>query len=231
MSYVDLKAVAMWGQTNKRWVPTSIDLSCHGCGRVTNFRLDVYVMDNQRNTIACSGNCPACHLKIHVWIINPIDQSDKVNPKCDALIVYPKPHEKRQPIKGMELMPPRLQRAYQEVLDVYSNNVWSATATCSRRTLEGLLKNLLPKSDQKGTLANQLEKLSKSVELEKPLITLAHALREGGNLGAHFDQDKDPDQETAEAMLDLIEYLLEYVYTLPGMIERLEQRLSTEQSK
>lgn len=36
---------------------------------------------------------------------------------------------------------------------------------------------------------------------------------------------KEPDCETAEVMLELIEYFLEYVYALPRMIEDLNQKL------
>jgi hypothetical protein len=44
--------------------------------------------------------------------------------------------------------------------------------------------------------------------------------------------DKIPNRETAEAMLNLIEYLIEYLYTLPKMIEQLDatiERLGEEQ--
>lgn len=67
--------------------------------------------------------------------------------------------------------------------------------------------------------------LPNNVDLSEPLMTLANGVREGGNLGSHFDLEKEPDRETAEVMLELIEYFLEYVYTLPRMIEALNQKL------
>ena len=59
----------------------------------------------------------------------------------------------------------------------------------------------------------------------EPLITLSNALRQGGNIGAHFDLTRTTDRATAEAMLDLIDYLIEYVCTLPGMIEQLNRKV------
>ena len=78
---------------------------------------------------------------------------------------------------------------------------------------------------QGGPFFGRLEKLSEPVDLAKPLITLAHAIRQVGNLGAHFDLRKEPDRDTVKAQLELIEYLLEYVYTLPGMIETVNHKV------
>jgi hypothetical protein len=120
-------------------------------------------------------------------------------------------------------MPAAVRQAYQDVIDVYNAGVWSATATMTRRTLEGIVNNLLP--EEKGPLARQLEQLGKTVDLARPLITLSHSVRQGGNIGAHFDLTRTPDRPTSEAMLDLIEYLIEYIYTLPKRIEELDSRI------
>src|SRR5205814_5360298 len=117
----------------------------------------------------------------------------------------------------VDLVPGRVRSAYQDTLRAYNAGIWSATTVSCRVTLEGIVKNLLAQANVKGPLANQIRQLGTAVDLSQPLITLADALREGGNIGAHFDEQKEADKETAGAMLDLIEYLLEYVYTLPGM--------------
>lgn len=91
-------------------------------------------------------------------------------------------------------------------------------------TLEGIVKSLVPNA--KPPLANQIRELSKWSELGKPIITLSDALREGGNIGSHFDEDKEADQATAEAMIELLEYLLEYVYALPAMIDELDKKIA-----
>ena len=72
--------------------------------------------------------------------------------------------------------------------------------------------------------AAQLRQLADSelVDIAQPLITLSNALRESGNIGAHFDLTRTTDKQTAEAMLD---YLIEYIYTLPEMIEKLNREV------
>ena len=125
------------------------------------------------------------------------------------------------------MMPTAIRQAYQDTIDVFNAGVWSATATQTRRTLEGIVYELLPEEEREGSLANQLRSLaaSKSVNLAQPLNTLSNALRQGGNIGAHFNLTRTTDRATAEAMLDLIDYLIEYIYTLPGMIEQLNRKV------
>jgi hypothetical protein len=143
------------------------------------------------------------------------------------LYMRPSPSTHREPIEGADMMPTAVRQAYQDTIDVYNARVWSATATQTRRTLEGIVHELLPEEERKGPLAQQLRKLAEaeSVNLAQPLITLSNSLRESGNIGAHFDLTRTTDQPTAEAMLDLIDYLIEYIYTLPEMIEELNRRV------
>ncbi len=57
------------------------------------------------------------------------------------------------------------------------------------------------------------------------MIILSHAVRKGGNIGAHFDLEKEPDKEAALAAIDLVEYLLDYVFVLPKKVEALGNKL------
>lgn len=50
-------------------------------------------------------------------------------------------------------------------------------------------------------------------------------MRQGGNIGAHFDLQKTTDRETAAATLEMIEYFLWYIYVLPESIKELDQKI------
>ena len=56
-------------------------------------------------------------------------------------------------------------------------------------------------------------------------MTIANAIRKGGNLGAHFDLEKEPDEKVAALMLELAEELLEYFFVLPERIEHLHETI------
>lgn len=70
-------------------------------------------------------------------------------------------------------------------------------------------------------LANLLQQLAEEIDLAQPLRELADALREGRNIGAHFDEI-DPTPEMAEKMLDLLDVIVEYLYLLPSQINELK---------
>ena len=75
-------------------------------------------------------------------------------------------------------------------------------------------------------LAQQIERLPECAELAKPIVTLAHSLRDGGNLGAHFDLERAPNEEVATLMVELLDDLLEYLFVLPRRIEALNTRIA-----
>ena len=56
-------------------------------------------------------------------------------------------------------------------------------------------------------------------------MTLSDAIREGGNLGAHFDFEREPNEETATQMIELLDYLIEYLFILPKRIENLKNAI------
>lgn len=196
--------------------PGSFDTVCPHCGRVANFQVVDTLADGKRESMSMTARCAACSDNVYVWSLSAGKE----------MYMRPAPAA-RQPIRGAEAMPTAIRQAYQDTIDVYNAGVWSATATQTRRTLEGIVHELLPEKERRGPLAQQLRKLaeSESVDLAQPLITLSNALRESGNIGAHFDLTRTTDRSTAEAMLDLIDYLIEYIYTLPEMIEELNRKV------
>jgi hypothetical protein len=67
--------------------------------------------------------------------------------------------------------------------------------------------------------------------LAAPLKALSHAIRDGGNLGAHFDAEREPDLAVARQMVQLLAYLITYLYVLPRQIKELEERLGKDDSQ
>jgi hypothetical protein len=220
---LDKGAIRQWTRdTRGMSYPESVDTLCPHCDTLANFATEDVQYDSSRNTTSATATCSACRQGVYLWYVDATD-----------LYIRPAPRTVRKPIVGAELMPAAVRQAYQDTVDVFNAGVWSATATATRRTLEGIVNNLLP--DEKGPLAQQIRELadSASVDLSQPLITLSNSLRQGGNIGAHFDLERVPDRAVAEAMLELIEYLIEYLYTLPNKIEELDlriQRLGSQES-
>jgi len=227
MHSLDLQSVPEWTSCHQYWVPRCVDTSCPHCGRLATFAQIGWNLVPDLRVLLSRIKCPGCRKDVTFVVIDPGPAKDASKQGCECLAMFPAPKGPRKEMEGIDLVPERIRKAYRETLSVFNARVWSATATLARKTLEGTIGEFLGPQERKGTLEQQLKRLAetKANSLALPLITLSHSLRQGGNLGAHFDEDKDPDAEMAEAMLDLIEYLIQYVYALPGMIKRLDDKI------
>ncbi|MET1080294.1 MAG: DUF4145 domain-containing protein [Pseudomonas sp.] len=122
-----------------------------------------------------------------------------------------------------------LYRSYTSTIDAYNSGNYVATAVCCRRTLEGLFQDLLPNNKRVSNLSKAITEVAESVDFSAPIRNLANVLRHGGNLGAHFDMEKEPDQSMAFQMLTLLENLIDFLHVLPQEISNLERLLDKEQ--
>jgi len=74
-------------------------------------------------------------------------------------------------------------------------------------------------------LNNALLKLHEVQDFNKPIITIADAIRKIGNMGAHFSDETEPDEETSILLMDLLDYFIEYLFILPARIEELHNKI------
>jgi hypothetical protein len=128
-------------------------------------------------------------------------------------------------------IPEQLQRAFVSTVDVLNSRNYTATAVLAGRTLEGIFKLLAPDDMQRATLAKLIRHVSENRDLAAPLKSLAHAIRDGRNLGAHFHFKKEPGEDQARQMVQLLDYLISYLFVLPTEIEKLERALEPEQTE
>jgi hypothetical protein len=124
-------------------------------------------------------------------------------------------------------VPDPLRRSLISTIDAFNTKNFAATAVCGRRTLEAIFKYRLPAASERN-LATLIDAATKQVDFGEPLRTLAHAIRSGGNLGAHFDPDNEPSENVARDMVELLEYLISYLYVLPQKIGNLESSLGKD---
>ncbi len=175
--------------------------------------------------MASTARCPGCGEHISIWVVDPGPAKDSSKKGASCIAIFPPNEDNHKPIDGAEHVPEAIRRAYSEAIQVYNAKVWSATTTLCRRTLEGMVLHLTGLQSGNKPLAQMLRELPTKVDLGKPITSLADSVRLGGNLGAHFDMGADPDEELAKTMLDLLEYLLEYFFTIPKLIESAQSVL------
>ncbi len=209
---------------------TSVDYNCPHCGRNVNFYLG-WSLPQNHYCLSTKARCSGCGQESKFIYID-YDLADKDG--LGKLFIHPNSKRRRSIIdfsKTDSTLNHGLQTAYESALNVYNVGEWTATSVLCRRLLEGITQDLLPDENKKLNLNKKLMELPKYLDLQKPILTLADALRKGGNLGAHFDLEKTPDKKIASQMLDLLDYLIEYIYILPNRIEGLHNEIEELNNK
>ena len=216
--------VASWRITNRVRRPSAVDIVCPHCARKVTYTLN-WGTHNEIVMYTVS-RCPACN-NDSIFILLEFSEIEPGGDRKGRLYIHPSP-KIRHPIQGIDEVDEfseELQRAYASAINVYNVREWTAAAVLCRRLLEGVTLSLIPASKRKGSLYHQLQSLPEYKDLKAPLLTLADAIRKGGNLGAHFDLDKEPNEDTVTLMIDLLDYLLEYLFILPKKIDKLHDAI------
>ncbi|MBO0951857.1 DUF4145 domain-containing protein [Fibrella forsythiae] len=205
-------------------LPVSIDTTCPHCRRRVNLSLP---WDNPKTYVVehCQAHCPACQ-KSATLILMTDSTTDK-GVRSGNLFITPN-DDIRQPLTGVaetNKIEEGLKRAYFSTINVLNAQEWTATTILSRRVLEGITKSVIAEEHKNKNLPTQIRALLTQIDLSKPISTLADAIRQGGTIGAHFDLEKEPNQEIASLMVDLLDDLMEYIFILPGRIQQLHDKM------
>jgi hypothetical protein len=228
MQNIALSSVRQWTKYSTARVPASISTVCPCCDERVVFTLERQQDDSARLTVTATASCPGCSKPVHFWAVRdePTPKGDENNPV--AIYMYPVSKNYYPNPNFIQNIPPTVQRSFISSIDAFNSKNYVATAVCARRTLEGIFKNLVPEEKRNDVLAKLIEYVKTDIDLSAPLSSLSHAIRDGGNLGAHFDEKKEPSEKLARQMVELLEYLISYLYVLPKEIKKLEESLEKD---
>ena len=218
-------SVSGWVTDGPRSHPSLVDWNCPFCSRMVSFSATLWRPLEGPNWYSQAA-CPGCKGNVQIFTF---DVGSGYNSLCGGkLFIYPAA-QVRTPLiavlENAELSAP-LKAAYKSAVQVVSAKQLNAGAAMCRRLLEGIAKTVLPIEKHGFVLAKQLEELPKHRDLGKPLVDLAHAIRQGGNFGAHFDFENETDEHAATLMLELCEDLMVYLFTLPVQIRELQTKIN-----
>lgn len=208
--------------------PTAIGTICPSCSQKVVFSLTGFSNSGPQFSISASGSCPSCKFIVGFWCLNPNESKSFDGAE---IFMSPAPKNYFPNPDEMEGIPGPLRKALISTIDCYNAGIYTAATVSGRRTLEGIFKYLVS-DDKKGLpLYKLIETVKKDTDLSAPLNLLSHAIRAGGNLGAHFDMEHEPDENVARQIIELLSYLISYLYVLPAKIKRLETDLEKSEPK
>lgn len=222
-SKVGLEALRSWTQTSAHKLPSVIACRCPHCDAQTNFSVPSNKVVSGMG-VTFETRCPGCQKEVQfVLFLQRKSSAGVFEPHC--VIIYPAFRTDLIAIELGEEVPLQLAKAIRATVDSYNAGIYSAVAVAGRRALEGIFKYLLPEQERRHTLAKMIELVSQRDDLKKPLTELSHAIRQGGNLGAHFDENSEPDEEMARLLVELLGYMVNFLYVLPKKISDIEQKI------
>ncbi|WP_160168805.1 DUF4145 domain-containing protein [Pseudomonas chlororaphis] len=227
MESISFEMVRVWGQTGGYRYPKSISQMCPFCGDLVTYTTAISYSDSSTSSIGMRASCPACSEFVSFWSVkSTATEENDGNPA--EIFMYPRSRPELLVTNFPESVPVAIRRSFESAATSFMTKNYPATAVMARRTLEGIFKYLLPEGSRKGTLAALIKQAMEQHDLAAPLSTLAHAIRDGGNLGAHFDEENEPTELMAKQMVELLKYLISYLYVLPSQIKDLEDSLAKE---
>lgn len=225
MQLISPTAVRSWTQIGSARVAASISTVCPYCGEKGIFALSDHRDDPHRLAVASSARCPGCNAKAQFWAVrHELAPKDGTNNPA-AVFMYPVAKNFYPNPDFAADIPDALQKSFISTIDSFNSRNYAATAVCARRTLEGIFKYLVSEDKRNAPLSKLIEFAKSGLDLAAPLTSLSHAIRDGGNLGAHFDMEKEPNDVIAKQMVELLDYLISYLYVLPNEIKKLEESI------
>ena len=226
MQPIPEECVSAWAVDGPRCYPSLIDWLCPHCPRQVSFLANNWRKLEGPNWHG-TAKCPGCQVQVQLFALNVGSGHNTL--AGGKLFMYPAGRHRVPETEILESpsLSVGVKAAYRSAVNVTNTREWTASTVLCRRLLEGISKAVLPPEAQNLSLARMLAALPTHVDLAKPLRELADAVRKGGNLGAHFDVDNEPDEQLASVMLDLCEDLLEYLFVLPKRIDDLHSRIES----
>ncbi len=217
--------IPQWTDDAPHRAPARVDTICPHCGLSMVFDLKPWTWTEGNASGATEANCTSCGRSVSFFA----SAGSGSNGEWErAYFMHPSPDFLRQPladISRVKEFDEALQRAYAASINVYNAREWTGTAVVCRRTLEDIAKALLPSEQRKLSLALQIEALPRRRDLARPMLLLSDALKRSGSLGAYFDLEKIPDRHAATLIIDLLEYLIQYLFLIPQRIEHLHNEV------
>ncbi len=209
-------------------IPKAISAACGFCGEVGVFTLNQGNPPLSDSTWATFSKCPSCDNKSDFFVA--FEKLPDGNMEPIQVSVFPGPSNSFEPLRLPSDFSSVLAGAIRDAEESLKNKLYSPALTCGGRALEAVFYELGKKHGSSDKLYSMIEKFLDSPESNDPLRKLAHAIRKGRNVGAHFDVDIQPTKDSAILVVELLHYLVTYFFLLPAKINALETLLGENSS-
>ncbi len=228
MKEIELENIKRWitAGNNKMSHPVSINTICPGCHMNVAFATRRRHYDPQRDTLAFSSECPACNLVTHFWMTHMTSMTDDSQEEPTSLYMLPAAESRLNLSAISELLPDNALQYCASTQDVFQSGNFTATRVMVQSTLDSIFTGFLPHGNSHTTLYKTVQDSLPSMGLDEPLRKLAASLRKGEPLDLLLRNPDPASPETAEALMKLVEKLVNFLYVIPHEFHELDQQLA-----
>lgn len=202
---------------------TVVDVPCTECKRSTKHKIlasvdldgeDWYGQNSvqyevHHQVVQCQG-CETMSFRVISMNSEDFDVVDNHFECVESVTLYPSRNEGRTPIKDTYLLPPNVQRIYEETIKAMNNDQPVLAGIGIRALVETICKD---KQAIGHNLVKKIDALVTIGVLTADGATILHKIRTLGNDAAHEVKPHKSDQ--LALALDVCEHLLQGVYLLP----------------
>ena len=209
----------------------SVAAVCPGCSLNVVFNTKRRLYDPNRDTSSCSSDCPACGDTVHFWVVDMVAHARQDGEGQPGVYMLPAPQEHMEMSEHEETIPDSVLQYCKTAQDIYFSGNLIATNVLIKTALETVFNDFLPIGNSRGELSMMIRDSISTINHNEPLATLTASTRKHGDLHALFKQHHGTDQDTADAMMQLLETLIMYLYVLPAQFKQLGARFAEIRSR
>lgn len=160
---------------------------------------------------------------VHFWLVDMVSHARDDIDESASLFLFPAAR-KQVDFEHFNSQVPELVLQYcQSAHDVYLSGNLTASNVLTKSALESIFFDLMPLGNSKTTLPKMIRESMDAFDLNQPLENLRSSLKPDGKLDKLFNEHQHADQSSADAMMKLLELLLEFLYVVPERFKTLEE--------
>lgn len=195
-------------------LPSEIRAQCPSCVEYRIFAIGGW--KEHGNMRYATAPCPGCNRDCFFVVADYTAGSSKPL-GGGKLFMHPASAQRYASIELADALEvyPELKNDYLKAIQYYNTQDFSGLTLAARRMLEGLTRMYLPNVEEREPLQTSLTRLAKERDLGLTIGELSNALKDAGNLGAHFGSSR-VSQEIATSAMQMAEEFL----TLHVLLEK-----------
>lgn len=143
-----------------------------------------------------------------------------------GVYILPSPNEQMDIDEHANSIPDGVLQYCKTAQDIYLSGNLMASNVLTKTAMEIIFDDFLPLGNSRGDLSMMIRGSIDAINHNEPLAQLVSSTAKQGDLYELFNKHHDTDKETAEALMELLETLITYLYVLPQRFQDIHQKIS-----